>query len=541
MRLRFAPSPTGPLHIGGARTAIYNWAAARAMGGQFILRVEDTDRARSTDESLQLILTSLRWLGVDWDEGPDVDGDFGPYFQTQRLELYARYAARLLESGHAYKCYATPEEVAEGREALRAQGLRPMYDRRHRDLTDAQRAAFEAEGRVASLRFRMPLDERVVLPDLTKGDVEVNLVELDDWVMVRPGGMPTYNFACVVDDLEMQITHVVRGDEHFMNGIKQLVLFRVLGADAPKYAHIPLILGKNGKKLSKRDAQTNLLDYRDQGYPPAALFNYISLLGWGFSGDRDIFTKDEMVERFRIENIGTGGAHFDEVKMLSICGHYLRQLTPAELTAQARGFLVGDAVPAVPAAAFDSHPKLVHNAVACYQERVHTFAELPPAVAYVFADELTLDSAAQKNLRKHVEAPAWLAAYAEQLEQANLPPSYPADRGAADRVVCLPTGGDAGTGAPAADADADAAAAGGGFATPADLEQGARDLAERLGVKFGHLVQPIRAALSGTNKGPGLFDIVYLLGRERCLARLCAVVGKASAAEAGPDGTSTDA
>src|SRR5262245_24814052 len=266
-RLRFAPSPTGPLHLGGARTAMYNWAAARAMGGAFLLRIEDTDQARSSEASLQSILAGLRWLGIDWDEGPEKGGDYGPYFQTERLELYRVYADRLLASGHAYRCYATPEEVEEGRRALEAAGQRPMYDRRHRALTDQGRARFEAEGRVASLRYRMPLEGTVTIPDLCKGDVEVELVELDDWVMLRPDGMPTYNFACVVDDLEMRISHVVRGDEHFVNGVKQTVLFEALGAPPPRYAHIPLILGKDGKKLSKRDATTNLLDYRDLGYP----------------------------------------------------------------------------------------------------------------------------------------------------------------------------------------------------------------------------------------------------------------------------------
>ncbi len=519
MRLRFAPSPTGPLHIGGARTALYNWAAARAAKGQFLLRIEDTDRARSSEDSLRIILEGLSWLGLDWDEGPDVGGPHGPYFQTERLELYRGYAARLLEAGSAYHCYATPEEVEEGRQALAAAGKRPMYDRRHRDLTDAERAAFAAEGRTPSLRFRMPLDEAVVLDDEVKGPVSVNLEELDDWVMVRPDGMPTYNFACVVDDIEMRITHVVRGDEHFMNGVKQLVLYRALDAQPPRFAHIPLILGPDGKKLSKRDAQTNLLDYRDQGYPPEALFNYIALLGWAYSGDRDRFTAAEMVERFDLAKISTGGAHFDHTKLRALCGHYVREMTPAELVDRARPWLAEAA--AVPEAAFASHAGLVRNAVACYQERVELFGELPPAVAYVFADTLEFDEAAQKNLRKHGDARKWLSAYAEHLTTLALPPSYPSDRGAADDGVTLPT--------PKEGAPED-----GPFVTPKALETDARTFAERLGVKFGHLVHPVRAALSGTNKGPGLFDIVYLLGAERTVARLRAAAGAAAAA--GEDG-----
>lgn len=490
-RLRFAPSPTGPLHIGGARTAIYNWAAARAMGGTFLLRIEDTDRARSTDESLQIILEGLRWLGIDWDEGPEVGGDHGPYFQAQRLETYARYADRLRESGSAYPCYCTPEEVEEGRQARVSQGLSPMYDRRCRDLTDEQRAAHEANGRKPSLRFAMP-DGAATLSDLSKGDIEIQLSELDDWVMVRPDGMPTYNFACVVDDLEMGITHVLRGDEHQMNGFKQLVLFGALDATPPQYAHIPLILGKNGKKLSKRDASTNLLDYRDQGYPPDALFNYISLLGWGFSGDRDIFSREEMVGAFKIEGIGKSGAKFDEDKLMAICGHYVREMPVEALTEAVRPFF-GDA--AFPVAAFETHPAWTRRLVACHQERINLFAELPEKLTYFAADDLTLDAAAEKNMRKHEDAPAWLAAYAAKLADTKLPPSYPADRQGADEE-----------GSP--------------FVTTEELEAQARALAEELGIKFGHLVHPIRAALTGTNKGPGLFDVVHLLGAEKCLARL---------------------
>ncbi|MHC5064105.1 MAG: glutamate--tRNA ligase, partial [Planctomycetota bacterium] len=368
VRLRFAPSPTGPLHLGGARTALYNWAAARALGGKYLLRIEDTDRARSTDESLQIILAGLRWLGLDWDEGPETDGEFGPYFQSERLELYADYAQKLLDSGHAYKCYATPEEVQAGRERLQAEGKSPMYDRRDRDIDDAQRAAYEAQGRQPSLRFRMPLDQVWKLADLCKGEVEVNLRELDDWVMMRPGGMPTYNFACVVDDLEMRITHVVRGDEHFMNGIKQSVLFHALDAEAPKYAHIPLILGKNGKKLSKRDAVTNILDYRDKGYLPEAIFNYISLLGWSFSGDQDLFTVEEMLQRFRIEDIGASGSKFDEEKLLWMNGEYIRRLELGELLSRVRPLLL--AAELLPESGFESAEGFLINALASIRERI---------------------------------------------------------------------------------------------------------------------------------------------------------------------------
>ena len=395
-----------------------------------------------------------------------------------------------------------------GREARVAAGESPMYDRRCRDLDASQRAAYEAEGRASSLRFKMPLDEELTLTDLGKGEVVVNLREVDDWVMVRAGGMPLYNFACVVDDLGMQITHVVRGEEHFINGVKQQVMFRALGETAPQYAHIPLILGKNGKKLSKRDASTALLDYQAQGFSPEAIFNYIALLGWSYSGDQDLFSRDEMVAKFVIEEIGKSGAKFDEEKLHWMAGEYVRQADVTSLVERVRPFVVEAG--AVPEAAFASHPDYVQALVRCNQERIRLYTELPEKLQYFFQDALTLDAPAEKNMRKHPEAPKWLSAYADLIEASNLPPSYPADRGAADRAATLPSEKDAEV------PDRDSVP----YLLPAHLETDARALADSLGVKFGHLVHPIRAALTGTNKGPGLFDIVYLLGKERCLERL---------------------
>ncbi len=502
-RLRFAPSPTGPLHLGGARTALYNWAAARAMGGTFLLRIEDTDQARSTDASLQIILAGLRWLGIDWDEGPEQGGDFGPYFQMQRLHLYRDAGERLLASGHAYRCYCTPEEIDAGRKELEARkGGFTGYNRRCRTLTDAQRAAFEREGRRPNVRFAMPEQRVLQLHDLVRGDVEVNTKELDDWVMLRADGVPLYNFACVVDDLGMRITHVVRGDEHFLNGVKQRLLFEALGAEAPAYAHIPLILNKEGKKLSKRDADTNMLDYRDKGFPPEAVFNYIALLGWGFSGDRDVFTREEMVAVFRIDGIGKAGAKFDEEKLRWMCGEYVRRWSADELVQRARPWLAA----VVPEAAFTVHASWLRNVLACYQERVAILSELPGKVGWLFADP-AIDEAAAKNLAKEPAGRQWLAAYADHHARGNLPPSWPGDRGGADDAVALPSKKDAPE--PACK-----------FWPPAAIERDCRAFVEQLDVKFGSFVHPVRAALTGTDKGPGLFDVLFLLGRDTSVRRL---------------------
>ncbi|MBL8729245.1 MAG: glutamate--tRNA ligase [Planctomycetes bacterium] len=505
-RLRFAPSPTGPLHLGGARTAMYNWAAARAMGGTFLLRIEDTDQARSTDASLQVILTGLRWLGIDWDEGPAFEGcgggDYGPYFQMQRLPRYRAAADRLLAGGHAYPCYCTPEEIDVGRKELEAQKAGFYgYNGRCRNLTAEQRAAFERAGRRPNLRFRMPVARVLQVHDLVRGEVEVNTKELDDWVMLRPDGVPLYNFACVVDDIGMQITHVVRGEEHFLNGVKQHLLFEAFGAERPAFAHIPLILNKDGKKLSKRDADTNMLDYRDKGYPPEAVFNYIALLGWSFSGDRDLFTRQEMVEVFRIEGIGKSGAKFDEEKLRWMCGEYVRRWTPAECLERARPWLA-----TVPAEAFTQHRAWLQNVIACYQERIALLGEFQDRIGWLLADPVA-DEAAQKNLAKDPASRQWLAAYADLLAAGNLPPSYPADRAGADEAVPLPSKKDAPEPVCA-------------FDTPSRIEAATRAFTEQLGVKFGSFVHPVRAALTGTDKGPGLFDVVFLLGKDACVRRL---------------------
>ena len=508
-RLRFAPSPTGSLHLGGARTAMYNLAAARALGGTFVLRIEDTDRARSTDASLQVILEGLRWLGIDWDEGPEFEscggGDHGPYFQMQRLDRYREAADKLLASGHAYRCYCTSARIDEVRAAQKAAKSSFLgYDGRCRDLTAEQRAGFEREGIVANLRYRMPKDRKLVVRDMIRGDSQIELGQLDDWVMVRPDGVPLYNFACVIDDIDMRITHIVRGEEHKMNGVKQQLLFEALGAELPQYAHIPLILNQKGGKLSKRDPGVmSVLEYRDQGYPPEAVFNYIALLGWGFSGDRDVFTRDEMFVAFRLENVGKAGARFDPEKLHWMCGEYVRQWTPEQLVGRAGPWLEGS----VPAALHGDGSALLRNAVACYQERIQLMAELPVKLAWLFGDTVELDEAAQKNLGKHPAAPDWLRGYADLLEGMDLPASFPADRRAADEVMLLPSKKD--------QPEPDCA-----FATPAKIDAATRAFTTAREIKFGHFVHPVRAALTGTDKGPGLFDVVFLLGKDLATRRL---------------------
>lgn len=514
-RLRFAPSPTGPLHLGGARTAMYNWALARSLGGAFVLRIEDTDQQRSSDESLRIILEGLDWLGIDWDEGPEHakadgtgtngGGDYGPYYQMQRLDRYRDAADTLLASGHAYRCYCSPERIESVRERQKAEKSAFLgYDGHCRDLTDAQRAQFEADGVEPNIRFRMPDDRVVRVHDLIRGDVEVNTRQLDDWVMVRPGGVPLYNFACVVDDVDMKITHVVRGEEHFLNGVKQRLLFEALGHECPQYAHIPLILNQKGGKLSKRDPGVkSTLEYRDLGYPPEAVFNYIALLGWGFSADRDVFTRDEMVAAFQIGSVGKAGAKFDVDKLHWMCGEYIRAMPLEVCFERARPWLErsfgADAVAAAPG--------YWRNAVGCFQERVQLLSEFGERLAWLVQDPEP-DEAAAKVLQKNAANGALVQAYGERLATLSLPPSDPAARAGVDDTIRLPT------------PEGAEPVAGAAFATPQAIEAATREFLAEQGAKFGQLVQPTRALLTGTNKGPGFFDIVWLLGAEACARRL---------------------
>jgi glutamyl-tRNA synthetase len=516
VRVRFAPSPTGPLHIGGARTALYNWLFAQTQGGTFLLRVDDTDQARSSEESLNNILDGMRWLGMDWDEGPDKGGDYGPYFQMQRMGGYKPRVEKLLAEGKAYPCFCTPEQVQEGREAMQKAGGNPMYDRRCRSLDPAAAKARVEAGETHTIRFAIP-EGKVVIDDLIKGLVEVDLGEVDDWVMMRGDGTPLYNLCSTLDDADMEITHIIRGEEHFTNGVKQVLLFEALGYEPPRFAHLPLILGKNGKKLSKRMAQTNLLDYRDQGYPPRAIVNFFTLLGWGFDAERDIFTMDEAIERFALDKVQKSGSILDEEKMSWMCGMYIRNESRAEFLDHVTPFLVKEGL--CTQKDIGLHRAWFENLVACQQERVLTYGELPAKVVHYLKGFEEYEPKAWKNLNKKEGTAELLKAYRESLTGIALPSSRPGRPAEADTTVLLPTD----------KADEIPAEGSTPFLYPKHIENAARAFAESREIGFGQLVHPIRAALTGSAMGPSLFDIVYLLGREECeqrLDRAVAALGK---------------
>ena len=336
VRVRFAPSPTGKLHIGGARTAIYNWAFARANGGTFILRIDDTDPTRSTDENTQIILRAMRWLGLDWDEGPEVGGDFGPYSQTERLDLYKRTAERLLAEGKAYPCFCTPEQLAADREAAQArkdpfQG----YQRRCRDLSPEEAQARIDAGEPYVLRIKVPEDRgNVVINDAVHGEVAFDAKELDDFVIFRSDGTPTYNFATVVDDALMGITHVIRGDDHLSNTPRQVMVYEAMGAPVPVFAHISMILGADGKKLSKRHGATSVEEYRDAGYLSDAFVNYLALLGWSLDGETTVIPRDVLASQFSLERISKNPATFDPKKLDWMNAEYINAMSNADFADQ---------------------------------------------------------------------------------------------------------------------------------------------------------------------------------------------------------------
>jgi glutamyl-tRNA synthetase len=468
VRVRFAPSPTGTLHVGGARTALFNWLYARSQGGVFILRIEDTDQERSSEESHQQILRAMLWMGLDWDEGPKRGGGFGPYVQSERRRFYDEFAQRLLSEGHLYECYCTADELEQRRASTSGVG----YDGRCRGLTADARAAFVREGRPHVLRARMPDSGSIKWTDLVLGDTEFECAVLDDWVAVKSDGFPTYNFACVVDDVLMQISHVLRGNDHVSNTPRQIQLFRALGLKPPKYGHMPMILGPDGKRLSKRHGSASVEDFRDERYLPEAFLNYLALLGWSSGSDQEVFTIEELVRKFSLRRLNKAAAIFDPEKFRHINAEHLKRHTPAE-----RAELVW--------------PVLVDNGVV-QDSDLSTHDRLPRLMELM------------GNRLSHVgDAPAHLAAY--------LGDEYPLDpegAGALEQPAArlLPDLADSLDRLAAFDA--------------ASIEQSLRELAERRGVKAGDLIHAARYAATGQRVGPSVFEALEFLGKQRVAGRL---------------------
>jgi glutamyl-tRNA synthetase len=489
MRVRMAPSPTGPLHIGTARTSLYNFLTARHAGGTYVLRIEDTDTARSTVEFERDLIDNLHWLGITWDEGPQAaDGEdigpFAPYRQSLRMELYAREADRLLESAAAYRCWCTPEELDAVRREQEARKEPPRYNRRCLNLTDAERADLEASGRKAVIRFKVE-PEIIRFDDMVRGEVEFDNSLLGDFVIVRNDGMPLYHFVVVVDDQAMEISHVIRGEDHLSNTPKHIALMRALGYREPRFGHIPLILNPDRSKMSKRKSQTAMSAYREQGYLPEAMVNFLAFLGWSPGTEEEIFTLDELAARFEIDKVHKGGAVFDRDRLDHLNGVYIRALTDEQLALRLRDF--------VPPAVADAD---LVRMVPLIKERLVKLGDVAELVGFAWeTDEVVA---------------GWY-------EPSAL---YPRKGGPQEARTALDA-------ARATLADVDDA----DFSADV-LEQRCRAAAEAAGMKAGDFFSPIRVAVTGRSVSPPLFASLELLGRERSLARIDDALGKLGAVPA---------
>ncbi|MDQ2688860.1 MAG: glutamate--tRNA ligase [Chloroflexota bacterium] len=483
VRVRIAPSPTGPLHIGTARTSLYNYLAARGAGGTYVLRIEDTDAARSTADFERDIIDNLHWLGISWDEGPQVAGGedvgpYGPYRQSQRMDLYAAEADRLLASGAAYRCWCTPDELEAVRKEQEAKKEPPRYNRRCLNLTDAERAAFEAEGRPSVIRLKVE-PEMIRFDDLIRGEVEFDNSLLGDFVIVRGNGVPLYHFVVVVDDEAMEITHVIRGEDHLSNTPKHIALIRALGYREPRFGHMPLILNPDRSKLSKRKIETGITSYREEGYLPEALVNFMAFLGWSPGTEEEIFTLDELVARFDLDKVHKGGAVFDESRLDHLNGVYIRSLSDEQLALRLR--------PWIPEAFADAD---LLRVVPLIRERLVKLSDAPGLIGFVWEpDDVVAGWYTREQLHPKKGGPDEARAALE-----------------AARSVLAETDD--------ADFSADV------------LEMRCRQAAERAGMKAGDFFSPIRVAVTGRTVSPPLFASLELLGRDRALARIDDALGK---------------
>lgn len=475
VRVRFAPSPTGELHIGGARTALFNWLFARNRGGSLVLRVDDTDRQRSSRQYLDSIIESMRWLGLDWDEGPLVGGPFAPYVQSERLPIYRQEAEKLLQKGMAYPCFCTAEALAEQKEKFRRMGQPPRYTGSCRNLSEMERELQKAEGRSYVLRLLTPGDGETIVDDIIRGRVSFENRYIDDFIIIRSDGLPTYNFTSTVDDHKMEITHVIRAEEHLSNTPRQLLIAGRLGYDTPLYAHVPMILAPDHSKLSKRHGATAVSEYREMGILPEALVNYLALLGWSPGDDREIVDIEEMTRLFSLERVSKNPAIYDLKKLTWINGHYLRELHIDKVTAYAVPFLAKSGlISAEPGA---DEEKRLQTVIDLVRDRVKNLCEVADACNYFFIDDFPYD---EQGIKEHFqkegagEVLKEIAAALEEVEPFEVE----------------------------------------------NIKSALKQLSKKMGLKMAQVNLPLRLAVTGRTMGPDLFEIIALLGKEKVTERL---------------------
>ncbi|MFQ6067527.1 MAG: glutamate--tRNA ligase [bacterium] len=475
VRVRFAPSPTGRLHIGGARTALYNWLFARQSGGRFILRIEDTDIIRSTEDFTQSVIKDLKWLGLDWDEGPEIGGHYGPYFQSQRIEIYKRYVSALLEKRKAYFCYCTFEELEQRKKKMKEKGMLPKYDGRCRNLTLSERKEFEREGRSPTIRFRVTGEDTIYVDDLLRGKVGFETKMLGDFIILKSNGTPTFNFANVVDDALMKITHVIRGDDHLSNTPRQILLYEALSFKIPQYAHIPMILGGDGTKLSKRHGATSIADYREKGYLPWTMINYLVLLGWSTPESQQFFSREELIRSFSLGRVGKSAAIFDPRKLEWMNGEYIRKFKPNQLLDLLIPYLKRKNWVKKRIDPFTR--KKILKVTELEQERIKVLSEITSLADFFFKSDFEYDQVlVDKRLKRDYVAPL--------LKKMK------------ERIAGLP------------------------LFNEKNLERLIRDLASEFSLSPGEAFHPLRVALTGKMRGPGLFELAVVLGKNEVLRRI---------------------
>lgn len=476
MRVRFAPSPTGPLHIGGARSALFNWLLARKSGGKFIVRTEDTDLERSKKEFEDNILESIKWLGMDWDEGPDIGGDYGPYRQTERLDTYQEFTDRLLNDGKAYKCYCSEAEIDAERQAAQAKGETPKYSGKCAHLSEEEQKALEAQGKKFTVRLRVPLGEQIVFDDLVRGTVSFESDGVGDFVLVKSDGIPVYNYAVVIDDLLMKITHVIRAEEHLSNTPRQILIYQALGAETPKFGHVSLILGKDRSKMSKRHGATSVVQYKSMGFLPEGIDNFLALLGWAPEGEEEIFTLDQLVEQFSLERVAKNPAVFDMDKLIWVNGQHMKKLSPEELTELSIPHLVQAGYITEDFIHEPAHLEWLTKVVAAEQEHIHYAAQIVEEVKQYFVDDVEFESDHEKEMIQDPEMQTSIRIFLSKISEIDL------------------------------------------------SEKSVKDLFKAIikesGLPGKKVFMPVRIALTGESHGPELHHLIPLLGVERSKKRI---------------------
>lgn len=475
VRVRFAPSPTGYLHIGGARTALFNYYFAKKNNGKFILRIEDTDTERLKEDSVSQIISSMKWLGMDWDEGPEVGGDYGPYFQSERRELYTKEIMRLVEEGKAYYCFCTEEDIQKEREEQKKKKLPFRYSGKCSHLSKEEVEKNLKEGKPYVIRIKIPKEGTTEVEDLIRGKVSVDNTQLDDYIIMKSNGMPTYNLACVVDDHMMKINYVIRAEEHLSNTPKQIHIYRALGYEIPQFAHISMILAPDRSKLSKRHGATSVEEFRERGYLKEAIVNYLTLLGWSPGEDEEIFSVEDTLAKFSLDKVSKTAAIYDVDKLTWMNGQYLRELDLDYIVRESIPYFIERGL--IEEAEIEEKYDYIKRVVEAVREKVKLLPEIAEASTYFFKDIEEYDEKGVKKRFKKEGVVELLKKGKETLKNAS-----------------------------AFDVET--------------VEKEYRDLIDRLGIKGGDIIHPTRLALSGKTVGPGLFDIISILGRKECIKRI---------------------